>query len=517
MFVLYNFDETFGTVANGFECYRSKQSTTEPNKIFNFLEVNTSPNMLIIALGILTALSVLISFVVIGWYYRYRFISFIRHEHTSDMDSRAPEGYTDKAFYYPGETITFFLHSKSGRNRLSLRRMIGPFQYHEVFNATFGQIEQTVPVTASEQGCDWEPSLTITIGPDFKAGYYQALLEDEVSTATFAIYLIIGGREPGTIVIVAPISTWTAYNPWGGKSLYQNRFEDKTVYFVSTQRPNTAFDLNHSIDVEANTFNWFSKTYPNVSIIPDYFLEDPKNLQLSELLVLSYHCEYISKDMHRTVRALAKRGVSFISLGANQLYWVVRWNSKTTRMECRKDVTFFEHTFAYGGMWKHHFHPQQKYLAGRYNASGMHTFAPYKLIAIRNHWILSGLTVEAGEIFGMASIDGKPICGSETDKTTHRGKNIEMIAHGLNCEDETVGIIYDPADARWNGSGGGEMTIGYRSNGSAVLNTAAIHSGAGLGVDSTFTGIIQNFVRRFGPNEVREGVFSKGETLSMVE
>jgi hypothetical protein len=26
-------------------------------------------------------------------YFRYRFLSFARHEHTPDMDSRSPEGY----------------------------------------------------------------------------------------------------------------------------------------------------------------------------------------------------------------------------------------------------------------------------------------------------------------------------------------------------------------------------------------------------------------------------------------
>lgn len=50
-----------------------------------------------------------------------------------------------------------------------------------------------------------------------------------------------------------------------------------------------------------------------------------------------------------------------------------------------------------------------------------------------------------------------------------------------------------------DGSGGGDMTILYLSNGAAVLNTASIQSGAGLGMDAVFTGIIKNFVKRHGP------------------
>jgi N,N-dimethylformamidase len=203
--------------------------------------------------------------------------------------------------------------------------------------------------------------------------------------------------------------------------------------------------------------------------------------------------------MHRAIRAALNRGVSIISMGANQLYWVVRWNTEHTKMECRKDLTFFNHSISYGGMWKHHFKPQQKYLGGRYNGLGMHTFAPYRLIAHPNHWALAGLNVQEGELFGMTGIDGKPICGAETDKVTRKKEPFEIIARGLNCESEAVGTSYSPNDSRWDSSGGGEMTITYHENGSAVLNTASIQSGAGLGVDSLFTGIIKNFMKRFGP------------------
>jgi|GEM_PF-1299971 len=441
--------------------------------------------------------AVLACLILAAWYFRYRFVSFVRHEQTPDMESRIPEGYTDKPFYYRGETISFLLRSDAEQNNLSIRRMSGPNEFQELYTVPFGRMEQSTPPNASETGCEWIPSFTVPVGDDFMPGYYQALLTEEKSQNKFEIYFIIGEKKPASIVIVAPVSTWTAYNPWGGKSLYQNKFENKTVHFVSTQRPNTAFELNHDIQVEANIFNWFSATYLSVSVIPDYMLEEAGMLDTCQLLVLSYHCEYISKPMHLAVRLALDRGVSLISLGANQLYWVVRWNASHTIMECRKDLTNFEHSLSYGGMWKHHFRPQQKYLGGHYNPLGMHTFAPYRITAKKEHWILAGLDVQPGDLFGMAGIDGKPICGTETDKTTGKKNNLEIIARGLNCESESAGTLYDANDPMWNGSGGGEMTITYHSNG-AVLNTAAIHSGAGLGVDPIFTGIIKNFVKRFG-------------------
>jgi len=431
-------------------------------------------------------------------YYHYRFVSFVRHEHTADMDSRSPEGYSDKQFYYYGETITFFLRSNTEHNTLCIRRMSGPLEYREIYTSTFGLEDQAVFDDVSDRGCAWKASLKVTVGDEFTSGYYHSLLANEESGQTFGIYFIVGDIQPGAIVVVAPVSTWAAYNSWGGRSLYQNKSANKTVYDVSTERPNTAFEINHAIDVEANIFNWFAKSYSNVSVIPDYLLEDPRNLKRCRLLILGYHCEYISMEMHQAVRAVIERGISVISLGANQLYWVVRWNAEHTRMECRKDLTFFKSAFSYGGMWKHHFRSPKKYLGGDYNPLGMHTFAPYRLMAKKNHWIIAGLNIQPGDLFGMAGIDGKPICGAETDKAKQNGENLEIIAHGMNCESESIGNIYDPSDSRWDGAGGGDMTIVYRSNGAAVLNTASIHSGAGLGFDPVFTGIIHNFVKRYG-------------------
>src|SRR5665213_377656 len=446
-----------------------------------------NPNtVLVIAL----ALVILGCLAIAAWYYHYRFVSFVRHEHTPDMDSQSPEGYTDKPFYYQGETITFFLRSDSEKNILSLRRMTGPFEFEELYHGLYGRMEQSTPSNASEAGCSWIPSITIPISEEYKAGYYQALLTEEETQKNFEIYFIIGNKEPASIVIVAPVSAWIAYNAWGGKSLYQNAFENKTVYFVSTQRPNTAFEVNHAIQVEANIFNWFSAAYPSVSIIPDYLLEGPGILDQCKLLVLSYHCEYISKPMHLAVRAALDRSISLISLGANQLYWVVRWNANHTQMECRKDFTFFCNTWSFGGMWKHHFRAPQKYLGGRYNGSGMFTFAPYRLIAEPGHWVLNGLDARSGDLFGLRGIDGKPICGAETDKAARAREHIEIIAQGMNCKSASIGTLFDARDPRWDGSGGGDITISYHANGGAVLNTASIQSGGGLGADRVFTGII---------------------------
>ncbi|MBK9333466.1 MAG: hypothetical protein IPM96_13935 [Ignavibacteria bacterium] len=40
-----------------------------------------------------------------------------------------------------------------------------------------------------------------------------------------------------------------------------------------------------------------------------------------------------------------EKNVPMISLGANQIYWKVKWNDDFTIMECRKDLTLFNSGF----------------------------------------------------------------------------------------------------------------------------------------------------------------------------
>jgi hypothetical protein len=452
------------------------------------------PSFVWLSILLILPLAALVIFV---WYFRYRFISMVRHEHTPDMVSQSLEGYTDKMFYFAGATVKFSLHSSSNANTLRVRRMKAPYEYEEVYSTSFGQRPQELRDEASEQGCSWKDSLEIALDERFNAGYYQALLTSDDGLAEFPIYFLIGTREKCKIAILAPVSTWTAYNPWGGKSLYQNKFEAKTVYHVSTERPNTAFQINHDIDVEANTFNWFAANYPEVGLFPDYILQSqPELLASCSIIVLVYHCEYITKAIYDNLEKLIDSGASMISLGSNQLYWRTRWDKNFTQMECRKDLTGFTSLFDYGGMWKHHFRPAHRFLGVEFSRSGMHTYAPYKVLKPQ-HWLFNGTNVQKGDLFGMKGINELPIAGVETDKAHGVRAEIEVIAHSMNCDSEVMGKSFDPNDPRWNGDGGGDLAIKYLEGNRAILSTAAIYSGSGLGTDSVFTQIMKNFVDRY--------------------
>lgn len=433
----------------------------------------------------------------LGWYYRYRFVSFCRNETTNDMGFFDLEGYTDKSSYIAGETLNLYLYSNFKDTQYSIRSIIENQEITISDDVTIGIQEQIHSDNQSVEGCNWQLTKKIDLPKDIVQGYYQIVLSSDQGKKTFSIPFIVSSNTKAKIIILAPVSTWNAYNPWGGKSLYQNKYENKTVYKVSTLRPNTAFQLNHSIKTEANITDWFTKNYDAVAVYPDYYLESrPELFAQCALVVLAYHCEYVSRSMYDQLQNIISRGASMISLGANQLYWVTQWNNDYTQMECRKDLTMFDNSFKYGGLWKHHFRKQETLCGARYTGSGMHTFAPYA-VTDAEHWLFNNTNVKNGDLFGINGVSGRPISGAETDKHSSASGNIEIIAHGLNCDNESQGAIYNSDKSIWNGEGGADLLLKPLPNGNAVLSTGSIESGAGLGYDEVFTTIVKNFIERY--------------------
>ncbi len=431
-------------------------------------------------------------------FYHFRFVSFVRNDHTLDMDPASIEGYSDKYYYLPGESISFYLCSEYEHNSLLFRKMTAPNKFYDVLSQEFTKSIQVRNPDSSEQGCGWKKTLEIRLDENIRPGYYQAFLTSQDGAAEYTIIFIIGSLKKSDIILVAPVSTWNAYNTYGGKSLYQNTFEAKTVYNLSSLRPNNAFLFNHDIHVEVNAFNWFAEKYESVNIIPDYYLESKDVLVHCKILVLVYHCEYISQKMYDNTLDFLNKGRSMISLGANQYYWRIRWHDNYSRMECRKDLTFFEGSFKYGGMWKHHFRRPQNLFGEDYSGSGMHTFAPYKVLD-SSHWLFEGTQICNGDLFGMHGINEFGICGAETDKAK-KTSDIEIIAHGMNCDSEKTGKNYDATNPEWNGNGGGDIVLKKHPKNNAVLSTGSIQSCSGLGIDPVFTAIIKNFISRYLPS-----------------
>jgi len=430
------------------------------------------------------SLILLFTLAVLANYYRYRFIPLVHVGEIDNVTFNGTEGYTDKLSYNLLDTI--FISIKAQHNgkayisKLDVKNCI-------IDSILINPTRQNLNDSLSEYGCNWKVTNFIVLDSKYTPGYYS--IEYKSNSNVVYSNFIIENHSKSKIAILAPISTWVAYNDWGGKSLYWNYFEPKTVYNVSTKRPFTE-PINKA---ESNIANFFIDNY-NASLIPDFYLENEMELlNKYDIIVLSYHCEYFSSKMYDNLKLLIeKQEKSLISLGANQIYWKTKWNDNHTVMECRKDLTSFDdYGFDYGGMWRHHFNKSEHNLLGvRFTEVGMHSYAPYE-IKSHEHWIFDGLDVKKESVFGINGINNLPISGAETDKFVSLKSNMTLLAKGLNCTN--LNGKYNSIDDNCELNAGADFIIIENKN-NCILSTGSIESGAGLGYDNTFTRMITNFV-----------------------
>lgn len=440
---------------------------------------------------------------------RYEGIPTVHNRPLPGSQPEAFEGYTEQQWYRAGDEVVFFLRAPDGQHELLIQRVTGPESVVEVARHTFvGQRQTEVAERTCEEGCNWEPTLKVSLTPQlFPTGYYRALIVSHSGAMSLPITFLVQNDDivrEAPIAVIAPTATWTAYNPYGGKSLYHNEIDGGSVYFASTQRPNPALSYDpsaylHSMRTEAGAFAWLDASF-GADLFPDFALASPELFEKYRAIVLLYHAEYIDDDSYRGLRQLVHdEGKSLLSLGANQIYWKVRWHDDHRVIECRKDATRFSDGSSHGGLWRHTSHPEDELLGCRFTIPGTGTYAPYRVTA-PDHWLFEGTGVREGELFGEMGSTNYPICGDETDKPTGLSRlRSEIVARGLNRsdQDEDAYTVYDTADAAWDGSGGGVIALTPISTRHAVLATGSIHSGSGLGYDRVFTRLITNFLSRY--------------------
>lgn len=426
-------------------------------------------------------------------------------EVTPDMVPQPLEGYTDKHFYIPGQTVSFHLKALHLGNHLRLQRYVADETWEETAEFTFDSLLQKEALNEAQEGCHWTIGWTFELPSSTTPGYYRALLTNPAVEKSAEINFLVGSSAPSSkVAVLAPVTTWLAYNAYGGQSLYRNALGEGYTQFVSALRPNTALSyacsnpLQHNLRIEAHIFHWFSRHY-NADLYPDFYLEaHPELFHEYEVLMLAYHAEYFSEKMYAGLRDLVlNQRKSLLALGGNQVYWQVRWHQDFTQLECRKNGSFFQNELKRGTLWRHTPHPEAQLLGAQFTEPGMGTFAPYQVLQAA-HWLFTGLQLKKGDLFGEKGLDRLPICGDETDKTMwSTPANTVVLAKGLNKASAEETNIYQRNDYGWDGTGGGEITLTEFSGEHAVLNTGSIQSGSGLDTDAVFTKLIQNFMQRY--------------------
>jgi hypothetical protein len=199
-------------------------------------------------------------------------------------------------------------------------------------HAAIAQPSPTAPSSATGLfRAPWLVTDRVGIPPAAVSGYYEAKLEivgGAYAGAVGSVPLIVRQRPsaPASAVLVqVPVNTWEAYNPWGGKSLYQFG-TSRHAFAVSFDRPFDQREFHEmGTDLELPWVRFLERNGIDVSYQTDVDADvDTGSLLRHRLVFAIGHDEYWTQRMRGAFnRALALS--TNLMFGSNSEEWRMRY------------------------------------------------------------------------------------------------------------------------------------------------------------------------------------------------
>jgi hypothetical protein len=258
------------------------------------------------------------------------------------------EGYADRVSGVLGDTVQLFVSTKATSFHVEAYRMgyyqgIGGRKVWQ--SAQVPGIRQPspalVPPTNTIQ-CTWSPSLTVTIDATWPPGAYLLKLVGSTSEQQFIPFCVRDDTSRAAVVIQHSVTTWQAYNRWGGYSLYYGN-RNGALSFTHDPAGGTyddrarivSFDRPYDHDWGSGSADFTGNELPvifqaeriglDVTYWTDIDLHTrPELVNSHQALVSLGHDEYWSLPMREAAAQGVANGVNFAFLGANACYRQIR-------------------------------------------------------------------------------------------------------------------------------------------------------------------------------------------------
>jgi hypothetical protein len=252
----------------------------------------------------------------------------------------AIEGYTNLASVAPGQSFKLYVSTTASSFTATAYR-IG--YYGGADGTKVWQSAQTKGVHQTAQSfdsstrtveCDWKPSMTVDTS-GWVPGEYLIKLVSSAGNQRYVPLIVHSTSTAGKVVLVAGITTWQAYNTWGGYSLYQGASGDYSsrAYAVSFDRPYIDPDEPEG-DGLFFAFDQALASFAEQHGLPVAYETDleletsPRLFDGARAIVSDGHDEYYSAAMRTTLTdARDQHGTNLAFLGANSIFRHIRWGS----------------------------------------------------------------------------------------------------------------------------------------------------------------------------------------------
>ena len=361
---------------------------------------------------------------------------------------------------------------------------------------------QPVPAPDPTTGlieCQWTNPYVLDIPntsdpTDWMSGVYVAKLTASVSgTQGYIIFAVRDDARPSDLLMAQSVSTYQAYNPWGGKSLYgtiaQRSDDVNKAVQVSFNRPYFGESTSGAGDYlywEYWMAWWLEANGYDVSYATSIDVDANPTLLLSHRAYLSVgHDEYWSAAMRDHVEAARDAGVSLGFFSGNTSYWQVRFTPSPLTGDPSRTMVCYKNLWSQDPISPDSLktnewrlapvnRPEDAMIGVRYITQAR----PPLVVDDASNWVFTGTGLNNGDV--LTNPDGSTFLGYEVD------------AMGPASPPQTQRLAHSPATpTRANFA---DMTVYRATSGATVFAIGSI--GWSLSLPATQQ-ITRNVLARF--------------------
>jgi hypothetical protein len=250
-------------------------------------------------------------------------------------------GYAGKASVLPGEPFQLFVSTTARSFRVTAFR-IGWYSGDDARKVwSSGNLrgrQQNAPALAEATNTisvRWDPAADIRTD-DWPEGSYLLRLDAETGAQRYVPITVRSAVTAGKVVLRNSVSTWQAYNTWGGYDLYtgpEAGYGDRSLV-VSLDRP---YDLDGAamfLTYERNVVKLAEHLGLPLAYLTNLDIAaGPRLLDGASALISLGHDEYWSPPERAHVTAARNAGVNLAFLGANAMF-------RRTRLDGRQVICY---------------------------------------------------------------------------------------------------------------------------------------------------------------------------------
>ena len=278
------------------------------------------------------------------------------------------EGYASRTSVNSGEPIDLFVNTSAPRYTIDVfrmgwyagagaRRVAGAIDRRGVVQ----EVPQPDPISGLVE-CAWRDPYRLETRDEsgaWPSGIYLARLtalsaSNVPGPQTYVVFVVRDDARGAALLFQSSVTTFAAYNNWGGKSLYAFNSNNAPARIVSLDRPYAANPYGVRLDGagdflrrwEYNAVRFLEREGYDVSYTTDVDTHEQPiagGAAPPHRVFLSVgHDEYWSSAMRAHVEAARDRGVHLAFLGADACYWQIRFEPNARGDADRRIVGYKE-------------------------------------------------------------------------------------------------------------------------------------------------------------------------------